>query len=158
LAAALPARVGQANFSPSTDLPASDPRAMPCSSRFDTERGLMMLQGSGTLCYLELLEARARGASHPSFDPSLPCLADFREVTKFEKRVPLIRDMAERPIISRTARLAIVTPPGQPWAMARLFVAYAQLMGRPVEAFTDLEEAERWLGVPSSGQRDAAAR
>lgn len=117
----------------------------------------MILHASGTLGYLELLEARARGASHPAFDPTHPTLVDCREVTKFERRVPLIRDMAERPIVSRDARVAILPPPGQPWGMARLFVAYAQLMGRPVELFSDLEEAERWLGVPPSGQRDAAA-
>lgn len=123
---------------------------MPCSYAFDARRGLMILRGSGTLCYLELLEARARGASDPAFDPTFPTLVDFRAVTAFERRVALIRDMAERPVVARNAKVALLPPPGQPWGLARLFTAYAQLMGRPVEVFTELEEAERWLGVPAA--------
>lgn len=111
----------------------------------------MIVRGSGKLCYLELLEARVRGASDPAFDRTYPTLVDFRAVTAFERRVALIRDMAERPMVARTARLALLPPPGQPWGLARLFVAYAQLVGRPVEMFTELEEAERWLGVSPAG-------
>jgi hypothetical protein len=117
----------------------------------------MILRGSGRLCYLELLEARARGGSHPAFDPACPTLVDFREVTEFERRPLLIRDMAERPIVARDARIAILTPPVPQWGMARLFVAYAQLMGRPVEMFTDLEDAERWLGVAPAADSNSAS-
>ena len=130
---------------------------MPCSFAFDTRRGLMILRASGRLNYLELIEARIRGASHSAFDRTHSTLVDCREVTEFERRPMLIRDMAERPLVSRNARVAILPPPGQPWGMARLFVAFAQLMGRPVEIFTDLEEAERWLGVPPADAGDSAS-
>ena len=120
---------------------------MPCSIAFDADRGLMILRASGKLTYEELFEARERGLRHPAFKRTYPSLADFREVTSFERRVRLIRKLAENPIVARDARLAILPPAGQPWGMARLFIAYAQLMGRPVEIFTDVESAERWLGV-----------
>lgn len=130
---------------------------MPCSFAFDAARGLMIVRASGTLTYEELLDARARGAADPSFNRTLPSLADFREVTRFERRVAIIRKMAENPVVSRRAKLAILPPAGQPWGMARLFAAYAQLMGRPVEVFTNLEDAERWLGVEPEGRTEAAS-
>jgi hypothetical protein len=123
---------------------------MPCSFAFDAARGLMIVRASGTLTYEELLDARTRGAAHPSFNPSLPTLADFREVTGFEPRVATLRKIAENPVISRNTKLAILPPPGQPWGAARLFAAYAKFVGRPVEVFTKLEDAERWLGVAPS--------
>ena len=123
---------------------------MPCSFAFDAARGLMIVRASGTLTYDELLDARTRGAADPSFNRLLPTLADFREVTGFEPRVAMLRKIAENPVISRNTKLAILPPPGQPWGAARLFAAYAKFVGRPVEVFTKLEDAERWLGVAPS--------
>jgi hypothetical protein len=123
---------------------------MPCSFAFDAARGLMILRASGNLTYEELLDARSRGAKDPNFSRTRPALADFREVTGFVRRVAILRQMAENPIVARDTKLAILPPAGQPWGAARLFAAYAQLMGRPVEVFTELEDAERWLGVISS--------
>lgn len=121
---------------------------MPISYEVDPSRRLMLLRGHGVLSMSELAEARARGAADPAFDASYATLVDFRGVTAIDRRLRLIRELAERPVVARNARLAILPPPRQPWGLARLFVAYAQLMGRPVEIFTDVEEAERWLGVP----------
>ena len=120
---------------------------MPCSYEFDTVRGLMIIRGSGKLTPEELVEARLRGAADPRFDPKLPGLADFRAVTAFERQPRMILEMARNPIVSRNARIAILPPDGEQWGMARLFVACAQLMGRPVEVFDSLAKAEAWLGV-----------
>lgn len=122
---------------------------MPCSYTVDADRRLMILRGEGVLSSSELVELRARGASDPAFDRTYATLVDFRAVTGFDRRLALIREMAERPIVARTAPMAIVPPPGQPFGLARLFVAYAQLMRRPVEIFDDIEAAESWLETGS---------
>lgn len=107
----------------------------------------MILRAHGVVSIAELAEVRARGAANPAFDRTFAALVDFRGVTMVDRRLALIREMAERPVVSRTARIAILPPPGEPWGLARLFVAYAQLIGRPVEIFNDPDEALRWLNV-----------
>lgn len=121
---------------------------MPCSYEFDVSRRLMILRAYGVVSIAELAEVRARGAADPAFDRTFAALVDFRGVTKVDRRLGLIREMAERPVVARTARIAILPPPGEPWGLARLFVAYAQLIGRPVEIFKDVDEALRWLEAP----------
>ncbi|HEX7018401.1 MAG TPA: hypothetical protein VF159_00210 [Gemmatimonadaceae bacterium] len=120
---------------------------MPCSYEFDSARRLMILRASGKLTPEELVDTRARGAADPRFDRTWSSLADFRAVTAFERRPRVILEMARNPIVARNTRIAILPPEGEQWGMARLFVACAQLLGRPVEVFHDLEKAERWLGV-----------
>lgn len=120
---------------------------MPCTYTVDVTRRLIVLRGQGVVASAELAELRARTATEPAFDRTFAVLVDFREMTGFDRKLSLIREMAERPVIARSARMAIVPPPGRPFGLARLFVAYAQLIGRPVEIFDEVEEAERWLGI-----------
>lgn len=115
----------------------------------------MILREHGTMTVAEVAEVRGRGAADPALDRIYATPVDFRSVAGIDRRLALIREMAERPVVARNTRLAILPPPGQPCGIARLFVAYAQLMGRPVEIFTDPDDAERRLMRRQPGQPDS---
>jgi len=121
---------------------------LPYSYVIDPRRRLMILRAFGRLTHAEVREARTRGVADPRFHRAYSTVVDFRDVTEFERSPKFVRELTERPIVARKAKIAILPKRGQPSGMARLFATYAQLMGRPVQLFTSVDAAARWLDIP----------
>lgn len=115
---------------------------MPVSVRFE-EPARFVTVATGKVTGAECIDALTVVRNHPRFRTGVTILAIAHDVTS----APATDELREIATVSLTLKnggmraLAIVTPPGFVYGVARMFSALAELMGVPVEVFLDVIEA-----------------
>jgi hypothetical protein len=90
--------------------------------------------------------------ARPTF-PGSVILVDARDVTNAPS-TPEVRQIARdmRSFVAVGVRaMAIVTPTGVLYGIARMFSAFTSIIGLNVEAFTEVPDAECWLEEQAAG-------
>ena len=119
---------------------------MPVSVRFE-EPARFNLVATGRITSAECTGALEEVLSHPRFQSGVTVLALAHDVISVP-RTDELRDIAAVAHTLSTggmSALAIVTPPGFVYGVARMFSALADLMGVRCEVFLDAIEARERL-------------
>ena len=119
---------------------------MPESYQIDAERGVVTCCAWGVLTNADLREHYRRLAADPDFRPSYAQLADLRGVTEYTVDSELIESAARAQIFDPGTRRAFVAPHGVAFGLARMFAAHSASVGQVLEVFSQIEDAEAWLG------------
>jgi hypothetical protein len=130
---------------------------VPESYEIDTKRKLVVCRAWGVLSNGDLREHYRRLAADPNFDPSHAQIGDLREVTDFTVDSAMIESAARMPVFAAHSKRAFVAPRGVAFGLARMFAAHSAADGQNLEVFSNLEDAEAWLGVESSLPHHASA-
>ncbi|MEO8619552.1 MAG: hypothetical protein ABI625_00725 [bacterium] len=123
---------------------------MPESYEIDPKRKLVVCRVWGVLSNGDLREHYRRLAADPEFDSTYAQIGDLREVTDFTVDSAMIESTARTPVFAPHTKRAFVAPRGVAFGLARMFAAHSVADGQNLEVFSNLEDAETWLGVESS--------
>ncbi len=123
---------------------------MPESYEIDPKRKLVTCRVWGVLTNADLREHYRRLAADPDFDASYAQIGDLREVTDFKVDSAMIESTARTPVFAPHTKRAFVAPQGVAFGLARMFAAHSAADGQNLEVFSNLGDAEAWLGVASS--------
>ncbi len=123
---------------------------MPISYRIDSERNLVLAEGSGVLTDDDLLVFRKRIINDPAFHSGMRELADFRAVEKHVHTTEGLNRFLEQEkkyaeILGRDYRIAIVTGSDLHFGFSRMYIVGVADTLPEVQVFRDMDEAEAWL-------------
>jgi hypothetical protein len=124
---------------------------MAADYQIDTKNRSVWLTYSGYLRIAEMYDAGRRMASDPEFDRKFSQLVAARSVTSVEMNDYTVKKFAQEHVFAPSARRAVVLSQPLHVALARMFQIYRQLAGgsEQIEIFNNMENALRWLGLPS---------
>ncbi|MCA9509104.1 MAG: hypothetical protein R3E88_01785 [Myxococcota bacterium] len=122
---------------------------MPCDYDIDSERGIVLSRGWGSVSDADLLTHQRRLAVDPRFSPAMNQLYDLRDVTEVEKVTSAgIRELAQHSPFGAGSRRVVLVASRVTFGLARMFQALAD--EKPDElrvVFDEMVEAERWIGI-----------
>jgi hypothetical protein len=130
---------------------------MPYTLSFEPDHDVVVGTGTGTLGYLEALEAAVSVWEHREWKGK--CLVwDFR-AAHFEMTGDAVREFADfvtkHQPLSRPPRVALVVANEFNFGMARMFEAFREDLSTEVRVFQDYEDAVAWAAQASRKHRDA---
>lgn len=132
---------------------------MPYTLIFDPDHDVVIGTGTGTLGYLEALEAAVSTWEHREWKGK-SIVWDFRTAT-FDMTGDSVREFAEfvtkHQPLTRPPRVALVVGNESNFGMARMFEAFREDLTTEVRVFTDHEDAVAWASQ-ASGRRQRAER
>ena len=131
-------------------------RTMPIEVTVDKENDLVHRVVTGTNTTDEVLESLQAVLSHPDYRPGMRSLTDLREMKHLAdandiKR--LARFLVGQANRLKPAKVAVVVSSQASYGMMRMLQVYCSELPIAIEIFDDLDEAERWLGLPVSAER-----
>jgi hypothetical protein len=120
---------------------------MPIRHTIDVERRLVYSRLWDIVTEVDAWSSAASLMDDPTFDPTFAQLSDMRDVTKIEVSASTIRDLAVMHIFEAEARRAIVVASDLQTGVGRMTTSYAERGDQQIAVFTNVPEAERWLGI-----------
>jgi hypothetical protein len=120
---------------------------MPETFEIDPERELVTSRAFGSLSNEDMRMHCEQLVAHPAFRPTYRQLADLRDVTEFIVDSQTIEEVARMRVFEPGTRRAIVAATGVGFGLARMYSMYSAATGQVLEVFTDLHDAEDWLGL-----------
>ena len=128
---------------------------MPADYAIDSARRVLFVRFWGPLSQNDAIAIRNRVSADPAFDPSLNDLVDFTDVTAIDLTAEDLQHFGGAPLARGVCYAVVATTP-LTYGIARVFQAYRESQGAPVEVFHDRASAERWLGVADAGDEPPA--
>lgn len=124
---------------------------MAITYEIDVERRTILVRATGELTEHELLDCHHRLARDPAVRPEFSILFDLRGARGESIATEGIRALAGLPLVlSQTSRRAVVVGTDLGYGMARMYGLRRGDRMRAFEVFRDLEEAKRWVELPSA--------
>jgi hypothetical protein len=126
---------------------------MPLTYRIDSDAGMLLVVGEGTISQAERIEAISEWLRHPEFGPGLNTLCDFSAATS----TPTMAELRE--IVSLVARhakrigrkkVAVIATEPVTFGVARQFQTLADSGPLNVSVFRDRRAALGWLHLEGS--------
>jgi hypothetical protein len=126
---------------------------MPWNYEVDADRRLVRARAWGVLTHDEITGLRLRYTGDPAFQPDFSQLFDLREVTSITATLDELQEVASFSVFGRGARRAFVATNPVPYAFSRMYEAYREFNGgqEEIEVFRSIEDAEKWLGLTTTG-------
>lgn len=121
---------------------------MPNEYAIDAEHRLVRVRIWGALTPAEIMAVARQLIEDPRCSPGYLQLIDLREASTSAVTGAHLRQIASSDLDPAARRAFVVTDPGT-YGLARLFAARRAINRAPeqIAVFTDLGEAEAWLGV-----------
>src|SRR5262249_30539334 len=130
---------------------------MPFSLIVDPDHDVVIGTGTGTLGYLEALEAAVSTWEHREWKGK-SIVWDFRAAS-FDMTGDSVREFAEfvtkHQPLTRPPRVALVVGNEFNFGMARMFEAFREDLTTEVRVFTDYQDAGAWASQTSGRRQDA---
>ena len=122
---------------------------MPITYRIDTERNLVLAEGSGIITDKDMPEFRTKLFNDPLFRPGMKELADFRAVERNEVNTDRFLEFIEQEKTYGASledyRIAVVTTSDLHYGFTRMYMAIMGDYMGDMQVFRDMEEAKAWL-------------
>jgi hypothetical protein len=123
---------------------------MPLTYRIDSDAGMLLVVGEGTISQAERIEAISGWLRHPEFRPGLNTLCDFSAATS----TPTIAELREIvSLVDRHAKrigkkkVAVIATQPVTFGVARQFQTLADSGPLNVSVFRDRRAALGWLNL-----------
>jgi hypothetical protein len=129
---------------------------MPADYTIDSARRVLVVRFWGRLSRSDAIAIRSRLRADPAFDPSLNDLVDLTDVTAIDLTAEDLQHFGGTPL-ARGIRYAVVATTPLTYGIARVFQAYRESQGAPIEVFHDRASAERWVGLAGGGDEPPAS-
>ena len=130
---------------------------MPYTLIFDPDHDVVIGTGSGTLGYLEALEAAVSVWEHREWKGK-SIVWDFR-IAQFEMTGDSVREFADfvtkHQPLSRPPRVALIVANEMTFGMARMFEAFREDLSTEVRVFQEYQDAVAWASQATGRRMDA---